>query len=113
MRVDSTDIQLRWVQRRDEFRKLRATVDGALLCEEILADLTALDRSEPTVSLRVAAEQTGYSPGHLSRLIHKGLLANYGRKHSPRVRVSECPNKPLANRRRSTYDAVTDARSLV
>ncbi|MEX2109712.1 MAG: hypothetical protein WD802_03845 [Gemmatimonadaceae bacterium] len=104
----------RWEIRRSEFEKLHAQVDGASLVEQFLRDLTALSSNETRVSLSVASERTGYSADHLSRLIKSGKLTDYGRKHAPRVKVSECPQKSsIAIRTGLPYNADTDALSLV
>jgi hypothetical protein len=34
-----SEIRDRWLARRDELRRLNASVDGAALCDEVLADL--------------------------------------------------------------------------
>ena len=74
----------------------------------------ALSAEEPTVSLAVAPERTGYSRDHLARPIKPGRLTDYGRKHAPRVKVSECPKKvSVASADGQQYNADTDARSLV
>lgn len=108
----------RWSARLEEWRRLGVRVDGATIAEEILVDLRALSAGENVVSLTEAAKQTGYTPDSLGRLIRGGKLTNYGRKHAPRVRLSECPTKGhqpanLAGRYANAYHPVTDARSLV
>ncbi len=97
-----------------ELARLHAQVDAALLITEFLEQLQAIADDEESVSLTEAAHETGYSTDHLSRLIRSGRLANYGRKHAPRVRVSECPQKAssIAIPARVGYDPSTDARSL-
>jgi len=92
----SRDILDRWTKRRDELRKLHATVDGAVICDEILADLDALQRADDAdlLTLAQAATASGYCADHLGRLIKAGTLTNYGRRHAPRVRRSDLPRKP-------------------
>lgn len=112
------EVVARWTARRNELQKLGATVDGAKICDEFLADLAALATSEGFVTLTEAARHTGYTADSLSRMIREGRLTNHGRKHAPRVRVSECPKKParpegLAGRYANAYHPDTDARSLV
>lgn len=108
------DLIDRWEKRRAALARLSAQVDGAALASDILADLAGLAESEQPVSLAAAAASTGYSPDHLARLVRSGTLPNYGRKHAPRVKLSECPSKPvLRSRTGSAYDLTTDARSLV
>ncbi len=112
------DLIDRWETRRASLARLNAQVDGAALAGDILADLAGLAAAEQPISLSAAAAGTGYTPDHLSRLIAQGKLTNYGRKHAPRVRLSECPTKPkhairLAERYANAYHPITDARSLV
>lgn len=108
----------RWTARRDEWRRLRAQVDGGAIADEVLADLEAMDAGDGIVTLREASRRTGYTSDHLSRLIRDGKLLNYGRKHSPRVKVGECPVKvqrapSLAVRHANAYHPEADARFLV
>ena len=90
------DIVNRWTKRRDELQKLRAAVDGAAICEEVLADLDVLQRAEDAdlLTLAEAATVSGYCADHLGRLIRAGTLTNHGRKNAPRVRRGELPRKP-------------------
>ena len=94
------ELVLRWERRREEFRRYGATVDGARLLEECLHELRAfLDQEDSDVlTLEEAARFTGYSPDHLSRLIREGRITNLGRKHRPRVRRGDLPQKPHALR---------------
>ena len=57
--------------------------------EQVLveADLEAL-------TLDQAAAESGYTKGHLGRLIAADRLDNVGRKHAPRVRRGDLPKKP-------------------
>lgn len=113
------DVIERWQKKRGELARYHAQVDGEALVTEMLADLDLLADGEAAVSLPVARAETGYSTDHLSRLIKEGKLTNYGRKHAPRVRLSECPRKRssagghLAGRAVQAYHPTTDARSLV
>lgn len=114
-RVTVTVDQLvdRWEAKKAEWARLHVQVDGAALADEVLRDLASLSDSEPAVSLAAAAARTGYTADHLSRLIKAGSLTNYGRKHAPRVRLSECPTKPALTRPPAyPYNPDADARSL-
>ena len=106
----------RWTSRRDELKLLHASVDGATLCEVVLNDLDELltSRGEETMTLAEAANLTGYSKDHLSRLIRTGQIRNAGRKHRPRVVVRDLPLRPrnIAGSKGTGYDPNTDARSL-
>lgn len=108
----------RWIARRDELRRLHALVDGAVLCDELLAELDHLAdaTADEPLSLRRAAAESGYSVDHLGRLVREGKLANVGRPHSPRVRRADLPRKPsrqLASPTAGSYNPSTDARSLL
>jgi hypothetical protein len=110
------EVEERWLKRRDEFRRLRVSVDGAALCDEVIADLDRLreERDGQTLTLSDAAILSGYSREHLARLVRSGKLANAGRKHSPRVMAADLPKRPpsIASRVSGSYDPATDARSL-
>lgn len=112
-----SEIRDRWLARRDEFRRLKASVDGAALCDELLVDLASIvnDPNEKPVSIRQAAKLSGYSEDHIGRLVRDGKLGNVGRKHAPRVLPSALPRRAklaLAATTRAPYDATADARSL-
>lgn len=110
------EVNERWVARRDEFQRLGVSVDGASLCDEVIADLERLreERDGKKLTLSDAAALSGYSREHLARLIRSGKLANAGRKHSPRILAADLPTRPgaIAAAVRGSYDPSTDARSL-
>jgi hypothetical protein len=108
----------RWLTRRDELRRMHALVDGAELCDALLADLDAFvsESSEEALSLRRAAAESGYSVDHLGRLIREGKLPNVGRTNAPKIRRGDLPRKNthrLASTATDSYDPNTDARSLL
>jgi hypothetical protein len=111
------DLRAKWCTRRDEFARFRASVDGATLCDELLADLdnVLLERNDEALTLRAAAALSGYTVDHLARLIRQGKLPNAGRRHAPRVSRSDLPRKvrnDTAHRTTDSYNAAVDARSL-
>src|SRR5437773_1404763 len=57
----------RWLARRDEMRRMHALVDGAELCDALLAELDAAvaESSDEALSLQQAAAESGYSADHL------------------------------------------------
>ena len=57
---------------------------------------------EVGLTLREAAEVSGYSADHLGRLVRHGKLRNAGRAGSPRIAPNDLPMKPGAVARRST-----------
>jgi hypothetical protein len=105
--VTLDDIRLRWAKRRDEWRRLGVYVDGGTLCDEILADLEALDASgETLLTLVDAAAESGYSADHLGRLVRDGVIPNAGRANAPKIRRRDLPRKPLP----AAHDAAIVAR---
>jgi hypothetical protein len=93
------EILNRWIVRRDELRKLKAHVDGATLCDEVLADLRAISvpLDEAALTLKQAATESGFSARHLSRMVAAGQIPNHGRKNAPRVLRKDLPRKVTAN----------------
>lgn len=68
----------------------------ARLLERLAADLEAELQAESgaVVDLAAAVRLTGYTRGHLRRLLRSGQLRNVGTDHAPAVIASELPRKP-------------------
>lgn len=90
------EILKRWRLRRDEFKKLQASVDGARICDEVLADLEAIAKSglDDLLSITQAAHESGYSTRQLSRDVRAGRIQNFGRGGAPKLRRGDLPRKP-------------------
>ncbi len=52
------------------------------------------ERLEETLTLREAAEESGYSYHHLSRLVTAGQIPNAGVPGSPLIRRADMPKRP-------------------
>jgi hypothetical protein len=116
----------RWRARREELRILDALVDGAALIDQLLIDVEDLlaDEAEVELTLTAAAARSGYSRGHLARLVRQHRIPNSGKRGAPRVRLGDLPIRPgatIASQTRANddddppsacYDPRTDARSL-
>lgn len=87
----------RWSSLAAEFNRMSAHVDGAKVISAILADLESVFHHEDldVLTLREAAEVSGYSLDHLGRLVRDGQIANVGRPHRPRVRRGDLPKKAI------------------
>lgn len=87
---------MRWGAVRTTLAEVGALVDGAKLLDRVLVDAEALFATEEgeTLTLRQAAEESGYSRDHIARLIRAGTIPNAGRPRSPRVRRADLPRKP-------------------
>ena len=108
----------KWTSRRDDFQALGVLVDGARICNEVLADFGKVRETESNaaLTLREAAARSGYSTGHLGRLVRRGKIRNAGEPRAPRIRIADLPTRPsavVAQLRPRKYDPDTDARSLV
>src|SRR3989441_4917662 len=90
------DFMTKWRARRDELARLGAQVDGAMLCDEVLAEVEALLNSEDEalLGLQDAAAHSGYSSDHLRRLHRLGKLP--ARRDGRRLffRAGDLPKKP-------------------
>lgn len=62
---------------------------------EMVAE-TMESHEEKPLSLPVAAEESGYSEGHLRRLVADGTLEDVGNGDGPRIRRKDLPKKPGA-----------------
>jgi len=111
--VTRDEFVVRWRTRLAEWARIGALVDGAKLCEEVLADFEAVTRAEDDaeLSLSEAATESGYSSDHLRRLHRMGRLPAFRRGRSLFFRSGDLPRKPTA-RRFSPYDPVADARRV-
>lgn len=69
---------------------------GAHVCQLHAEQVEAAVRKwrEEVLTLRQAAEESGYSEDRLGKLISKGEIPNAGRKHAPRLRRADLPLKP-------------------
>jgi hypothetical protein len=85
----------RWQARRADWKRFGVHVEGAVLADEVLADLALLEQSEgdEILSLAAASSVSGYSRDHLARLIRQGTIPNAGRPNAPRVRRRDLPRK--------------------
>lgn len=110
------EIVARWTSRLEEWRRFNVQVDGATLAAEVLADLqqVAANEGDVALTLSAAADLSGYTTDHLSRLIRDGTIRNAGRKGSPRILRKDLPIRPsrVASGRGAPYNAVADARFL-
>src|SRR2546427_451804 len=68
--MNREDFVRRWRARRDELARLGAHVEGAKLCDEVLADFETVTAAEDEalLGLQEAAARSGYSSDHLRRL---------------------------------------------
>src|SRR3989441_7494817 len=98
------DFSTRWRARRDELARLGAHVEGAKLCDEVLADFEAVTTAEDEslLSLQDAATRSGYSTDHLRRLHRLGRLPARHNRRRLFFRAGDLPKKP----------AVVDVRPL-
>lgn len=107
----------RWQARRAEWKRFGVHVEGAVLADEVLADLALLERSEgdEILSLAAASSESGYSKDHLARLIRQGTIANAGRPNAPRVRRRDLPRKAagLQSQQENDISRAQIARSVV
>ena len=104
--------------RSEELRRLGAMVDGAKVIDAFLSDLAATvqEGADELLSIRQAAELSGYSVEHLARTVRNGGIPNSGRRNKPLIRRGDLPRKPkslLASADEKAYDAAADARSLM
>ena len=100
----NTHLTTTWRDRADEIRRLTggAANDAARIWEMAADEWEEhLDRylSEP-LNLQDASRESGYSAGHLGRLVREGEIPNAGRPNAPLVRRGDLPLKAGRLRRR-------------
>lgn len=109
-----------WRQRAEEERDLGAEAQARTLewCADQL-ESRAREWENEKLTLEAAADESGYSRDHLSRLIAEEVLPNAGKSGAPRIRRRDLPRKPghTAQAAPSSAEAVSSktqmARSVV
>lgn len=87
-----------WRAEGQRLRRIGALVDPVKLLDEVVRDAEALFESEENdvLTLTQAARESGYSSGHLGRLVLDGVIPNAGRKSAPKIRRADLPRKATA-----------------
>ena len=83
-----------WRSEAERLRQLEAAGQAAAfeqLANELEATLATWETSSLTI--REAADCSGYTEDHLRRLVRKGHIPNAGRKNSPRIARRHLPAK--------------------
>ena len=83
-----------WRQRAEMLRQYGA--EQAARTAETLADeleSTLRSQDDECLTLDEAAEASGFSRDHLSRLIREGKIPNAGKPHAPRICRADLPRK--------------------
>src|SRR2546422_9668941 len=110
------EIRAKAAELRDTFGdddRARAMEWAASLVERALRD-----QADERLTLAQASARSGYSQGHLARLIREGRLPNAGRPHAPRIRAADLPsrrsrqNNVVVSKGPRVYDPVADARAI-
>lgn len=91
----SADLPTKWRAAAAEFRRFGAEPQARTL-ESCADDLEGalVAQGDQLLSLQQAAEESGYSIDHLSRMLRDGKLQNAGRRSKPMIRRIELPRKP-------------------
>lgn len=92
------ELRAKWEQESIRFEHYDAQVDGARLCRDFLSDLAAVRDAgaNEVLTLKEAAEHSGYSRAHLMRLVKQGRLSSLratGRGRLTFLRA-DLPRKP-------------------
>jgi hypothetical protein len=94
------EFRAKWSARRAEWDKLGASVNGAKICEEFIADfedvLTSHD--EAVLNTNQAAAMTGYSRAQLLHLYKQGKLRGHKNGKHVFFRAGDLPRKPNGGR---------------
>lgn len=90
------EFEAKWSEEAVAMRRRKVQVDGAALCDEMLADFRQVMTADREVLLNLtqAAAESGYTPDHLGSLVRSGVIPNAGRPKSPKIRRSDLPLKP-------------------
>lgn len=90
-----TDLAEEFRMKAAQFLELGAEAQARTLefCANRLEGYIREWEAEP-LTLQEAAEESGYAPDHLSRLIREGTLPSAGEPYAPRIRRKDLPHKP-------------------
>lgn len=83
-----------WRRRAATLRQYGGEASATAL-EACASELDAALRrqNETALTLKEAARVTGYSAGHLGRLVRDGMIPNAGRPGAPRIAFRDLPRK--------------------
>ena len=95
MRDRVLPLKAKWMAEADRYRQDDARVAAAKLIDRFVGDVDALlaADAEDILTLTEASTRSGYSRGHVGRLVRQGTLPNAGRRNAPRIRASDLPVK--------------------
>lgn len=82
----------RW--RKDaEFLRRHGAIEAAMTKEACADELDGYSREHDleALTLTQAASESGFSSGHIARLLETGRLPNAGEKFAPRIRRKDLP----------------------
>ena len=76
------------------------------------------EEGDRLLTLREAAEMSGYSADHLGRAVREGKIPNAGRHRAPRIRLRDLPKKaveqlPSPGKRGHNEDATAIVQSVI
>ena len=88
------DLALEWLKLADQQDQLGAPAQASTLrycAEQLDSGLKAEDTT--LLTLNEAAEESGFSPDHLGRLVREGKIPNAGRLGAPQIARRDLPIK--------------------
>jgi hypothetical protein len=93
--VNPRKLAVGWREKADELRDL-ALESEARAFERCASELERAfaEHDMKALTLQQAADESGFSYGHVQRLVTEGALENVGAPGSPRVRRGDLPRKP-------------------
>ena len=98
------DLPRAWLKLAEQQERLRADAQATILrfCAEELTQALAKENHE-ALTLQQAADESGYSPDHLGRLVREGKIPNAGRPNAPRIARRDLPQKAGVEAPRSRH----------
>jgi len=90
------ELRAKWSARRAEWETLGVTVNGAKICEELIADFEKVltSHDEAVLNTNEAAAMTGYSRERLLGLYRQGKLRGHKKGKNVFFRAGDLPRKP-------------------
>lgn len=107
------DLPSVWRARADELAPYAPPAAEAFRVAALELEEAIREGADEELTLRAAAEESGYSERALRGMLADGVIPQAGRKGAPRIRRADLPRKGRRPRAPGAYDARAHAAALL